>query len=121
MLGTAPAYLVVRNWGLQEGDSFTDNDVLRSATVCLIGQTPARQLFGNESPVGKEVLVQGVTLKVVGILRRKGANMMGQDQDDLIIAPWTTVKFRLYGSKLRFSENAALTPASSLNQVNTLN
>jgi ABC-type antimicrobial peptide transport system permease subunit len=120
VLGTAPAYLVVRNWGLQEGDAFTDKDVARSAAVCLMGQTPARHLFGDESPVGKEVLVRGVALKVVGLLRRKGANMMGRDQDDLVVAPWSTVKFRLYGSKLRFSENAAVNPASSLGQLNTL-
>jgi ABC-type antimicrobial peptide transport system permease subunit len=121
ILGTSPAYLVVRNWGLQEGEAFTEEDVLRSAAVCLIGQTPARHLFGEESPVHKEVLVHGVTLKVVGLLRRKGTNMMGRDQDDYMIAPWTTVKFRLYGSKLVFSENAAVTnPASSLGQVNTI-
>jgi ABC-type antimicrobial peptide transport system permease subunit len=122
VLGTAPAYLVVRNWGLQEGEAFTDKDVARSAAVCLMGQTPARHLFGGESPVGKEVLVRGMTLKVVGLLRRKGTNMMGRDQDDLVVAPWTTVKYRLYGSKLRFSENAAVNnPASSLGQLNTLN
>jgi ABC-type antimicrobial peptide transport system permease subunit len=122
ILGTTPDYLTVRNWGLQEGEPFTDNDVKKSAAVCLIGQTAARHLFGNESPVGKEVLVHGITLKIVGLLRHKGANMMGRDQDDFMIAPWTTVKFRLYGSKLRFAENAAVNnPASSLNQVNTLN
>src|SRR5262249_8898510 len=122
ILGTTPDYLLVRNWGLEAGEPFTEEDVLRSAAVCLIGQTPARQLFGNESPVGKEVLVHGVTLKIVGLLRHKGANMMGRDQDDFMIAPWTTVKFRLYGSKLRFSENAVMNnPTSSLGQVNTLN
>jgi len=122
ILGTTPIYLVIRNWDLQEGEPFTDDDVSKSAAVCLIGQTAAGHLFGNESPVGKEVLVHGITLKIVGLLRHKGANMMGRDQDDFMIAPWTTVKFRLYGSKLRFAENAAVNnPASSLNQVNTLN
>jgi ABC-type antimicrobial peptide transport system permease subunit len=122
ILGTTPTYLVVRNWGLQEGEPFTETDVAKSAAVCLIGQTPARQLFGIESPVGKEVIIHGITLKIVGLLRHKGANMMGRDQDDFMIAPWTTVKFRLYGAKLRFAENAAVNnPASSLGQVNTLN
>jgi ABC-type antimicrobial peptide transport system permease subunit len=122
ILGTAPAYLTIRNWGLQEGVPITDDDVLRGAAVCLMGQTVARHLFGNESPVGKEVLVHGVTLKVVGLLRRKGTNMMGRDQDDYMIAPWTTVKFRLYGAKQAFTDLAAQNnAASALNSVNTLN
>jgi ABC-type antimicrobial peptide transport system permease subunit len=85
------------------------------------GRTVAGALFGDQSPLGKEVRVNGVSLKVLGVLHRKGANMMGLDQDDLVIAPWTTVKFRINGSKLAFSDlNAAFNPASSLNQVNTI-
>ena len=92
-----------------------------STSVCLMGQTPARELFPDESPIGKEVRVQGVILKVVGVLERKGANMMGADQDDVVIAPWTTVKFRINGAKLAFSDlNAALNPVASASQVNTL-
>jgi ABC-type antimicrobial peptide transport system permease subunit len=122
ILGTAPAYLEVRAWtDLEEGEPFTDIDVRSSARVCLLGQTPARQLFGDQSPVGKEVRVRGVTLRVVGVLRRKGASMMGMDQDDLVVAPWTTVKFRINSSKLAFADLAASTAASSLNQINTLN
>jgi ABC-type antimicrobial peptide transport system permease subunit len=121
ILGTSPAYLAVRNWSdLAAGEPFTDSDVHRVANVCVLGQTPARELFGNESPVGKEVRVRGVPLRVLGVLRRKGANMMGLDQDDLIVAPWTTVKFRLNSSKLSLAEAPAATAASSLTQVNTL-
>jgi ABC-type antimicrobial peptide transport system permease subunit len=123
ILGTTPTYLVVRNWiDMEEGEAFTDLDVHRAAAVCLVGQTVAGALFRDQSPVGKEVRVRGVSLRVLGVLRRKGANLMGLDQDDLVIAPWTTVKFRLNGSKLAFSDlNAAFNPTSSLNQVNTLN
>jgi ABC-type antimicrobial peptide transport system permease subunit len=124
ILGTAPTYLLVRGWSaLEEGEPFTDADVHSAAGVCLMGQTPARELFGNVSPVGKEVHVRGVSLRVLGVLRRKGANMMGMDQDDLVIAPWTTVKFRLNSSKLALADSAAATAAtavSSLSQVNTL-
>jgi ABC-type antimicrobial peptide transport system permease subunit len=119
VLGTTPDYLVARNWDqMDEGSAFSDADVRTAATVCLLGQTPARHLFGDESPIGKTVRVATVPLRVVGVLRRKGANMMGFDQDDLLVVPWTTVKFRINGSKLAFSDfNAALNP---VNQVNTL-
>jgi ABC-type antimicrobial peptide transport system permease subunit len=123
IIGTTPAFLSVRGWtDLVEGEPFTDSDVQTAAAVCLMGQTAGRALFGDESPLGKEIRVHGVSLRVVGVLSRKGANMMGLDQDDLVLAPWTTVKFRINGSKLAFSElNAAFNPLSSLNQVNTLN
>jgi ABC-type antimicrobial peptide transport system permease subunit len=119
ILGTSPAYLEVRAWtDLAEGEPFTEGDVHRAGTVCLLGQTPARELFGDESPVGREVRVRGVPLLVLGVLRRKGANMMGLDQDDLILAPWTTVKYRLNSAKLSLAE---VPTTSSLGQVNTLN
>jgi ABC-type antimicrobial peptide transport system permease subunit len=122
ILGISPAYLTIRNWtDLVEGEAFTETDVSGAATVCLMGQTPARALFGDESPVGRDVRVNGVSLRVIGVLQRKGANMMGLDQDDVILAPWTTVKFRINGMKLAFNEvNAALSPSSPLNQINSL-
>jgi ABC-type antimicrobial peptide transport system permease subunit len=118
VLGTSPDYLKVRDWELEEGEPFTDLDVSRAAGVCLLGQTPLRELFDGESPIGKQVRVNGVPLTVIGVLRHKGANMMGLDQDDLILAPWTTVKLRINGSRLKVDERSAA--ASSLNQVNTL-
>jgi ABC-type antimicrobial peptide transport system permease subunit len=120
ILGTTPAFLEVRDWALEEGTAFTDADVRSAAPVCLMGQTPARELFGDESPVGKEVRVRGTPLKVIGVLSRKGANMMGLDQDDLVVAPWTTVKFRLNGSKLAFADLNAAVGATPANRVNSL-
>jgi ABC-type antimicrobial peptide transport system permease subunit len=123
IIGVSPEFLVIRDWAnLVEGENFTDTDVRNLTNVCVMGQTPARQLFGNESPVGKEVRVQGTLLRVIGLLEPKGANMMGMDQDDVVLAPWTTVKFRLNGAKLTFAEQtAALSPVATANQVNTLN
>jgi ABC-type antimicrobial peptide transport system permease subunit len=121
ILGTSPTFLAVRDWDLQEGEPFTDSDVFGAAAVCLLGQTPARALFGAESPLGKQVRVHGVSLRVMGLLGRKGANMMGLDQDDVVLAPWTTVKYRISGSKLAFSDlNATFSP-TSLSQINSLN
>lgn len=95
--GTTPDYLDVREWPVVEGGMFSEQDVRNSAKVCIIGQTLRRELFTGESPIGKEIRLQSVALRVVGVLDRKGASMFGQDQDDIVMAPWTTIKYRLSG------------------------
>src|SRR5262249_45436048 len=80
---------------MDEGECFTERDVSDAAMVCVLGQTLARELFNEQSPIGKEVYVNDVPLRVTGVLNRKGADIIGEDQDDLLVAPWTTVKFRI--------------------------
>ena len=118
--GTTPAFLEVRDWtDLAEGEAFTDRDVLNANKVCLVGQTLVRELFQGESPVGKEIRVKSVLFRVVGVLRAKGANMMGFDQDDILLAPWTTIKYRVTGSTLA-NTNQSASSATSGSSVNTL-
>jgi macrolide transport system ATP-binding/permease protein len=118
ILGTTPAYLNVRDWGIAEGELFSDQDVRHAAKVCLLAQTIAKELFQGEDPVGKEVRINNVPLKVLGILNLKGANMMGMDQDDVVLAPWTTIKYRVTGSSLA-SATQSSSSSSSTEQTNT--
>ncbi len=116
VLGSTPDYLAVRNWPVEEGEAFTADDVRSSAAVCVIGRTVAMKLFGTEPAVGKELRLRGMGLKIVGVLARKGANVMGQDQDDFLLAPLTTVKFRVFGQRQGNQPQGA---ASSTGLANT--
>jgi len=120
MYGTTSAFLEVREWtALAEGESFTERDVLNANRVCLLGQTPVRELFQGVSPIGKEIRVKSVSFRVIGVLSAKGANMMGMDQDDILLAPWTTIKYRVTGSALENTNQSAGSTGSTAS-VNTL-
>jgi macrolide transport system ATP-binding/permease protein len=121
LFGTTPDYLVVREWGLAAGQPLTQQDVRQANRVCLIGQTLAGELFQGEDPLGKDILVQNVPCRVLGILERKGVNMFGSDQDDILILPWTTLKFRVTGNSLtRVNQSSVDTSLSNSAKVNTL-
>lgn len=89
-------YLEISKYTIASGSNFTENDVKNSAKVCIIGKTVADNLFPDgENPLGKVIRFGKIPLKIIGILDSKGQNMMGGDQDDIIIAPYTTVQRRI--------------------------
>jgi putative ABC transport system permease protein len=96
--GTSPGYLEVRDWPLVSGRNFTDAEVEAASKVALIGTTVAENLFGSEDPVGKIVRIKRIPFTIVGLLESKGQSPQGQDQDDVILAPFTTVQKKVSGS-----------------------
>lgn len=98
-MGVSSDYPDIRQWTLSSGDFFTLNDVRTNAKVCVIGQTVAQNLFPDQDPVGLELRIRDVPFKIVGVMSAKGQNAMGMDQDDIILAPYTTVQNRLSGFK----------------------
>jgi len=118
--GTTPAFLDIRDWSIGDGEVFSDRDVLSGNKVCVLGQTLVRELFGGQSPVGKEIRIKNVSFRVVGTLNPKGANMVGMDQDDIILAPWTTIKYRVTGSSAQVANQSAAGSSSSVNTLSNL-
>ena len=119
VFGTTPSYLDVRDWPLEEGEIFTDRDVRNMSKVAVLGKTVVRELFGDESPIGKEMRVNNISLKVIGVLTAKGASTFGSDQDDVLIAPWTTIEFRVDGNSAQGGASASA-GASAGEQQNSL-
>jgi putative ABC transport system permease protein len=94
--GEAPEYMTIRLWTVQTGDCFTEEDIRKNAKVCLIGKTVADELFpGVQNPVGRTVRFKNIPFRVIGVLKSKGYNNWGMDQDNLMIAPYTTVMKRI--------------------------
>jgi putative ABC transport system permease protein len=96
--GNAPSYFEIREWPVVEGIPFSQRDVEADANVCVLGQTIVENLFvDGENPIGKMIRIQNIPFRVIGVLARKGQSPWGHDEDDTIIAPYTTVQKKLAG------------------------
>jgi putative ABC transport system permease protein len=115
MNGTEPQYFDIRTWPIAEGSSFTQDDVTTAANVAVIGETVRKNLFGPVDPIGETVRINNLPFKVVGLLQSKGTSAaMGQDQDDIIFVPITTLQKKITGQPwLRWIVVSATSQAAS--------
>ena len=98
IVGSTPGVLETRSHKIGYGEAFSDMDVLMASKVCILGATVARNLFGDDNPTGRILRIKNVPFRVVGVLKAKGPNPWGSDQDDLALTPVTTAQRRLFRS-----------------------
>ena len=98
IIGATPEYFEARDWGLVTGRLFEAGEMSGAGKVAIIGQTVARELFGDGDPLDQIIRVRGVPFTVIGLLERKGQSMMGQDQDDIVIIPLNTARNKIFGA-----------------------
>ena len=116
--GTTPNYFDIRTWPVQQGSAFSDEEVDIAANVCVLGTTVEKILFGDQNPIGQTVRVGNLPFRVDGVLESKGQNVTGQDQDDVIFAPYTTVQRKISGiTWLQFIAASAVSQEASVASV----
>ncbi|MBQ3217456.1 MAG: ABC transporter permease [Akkermansia sp.] len=98
IMGGNEHYLAIEGWKVARGRSFTRKQVDEASRVCLIGQTIAKELYADTEPIGQDIRIKDVVFTVIGVLEAKGADGMGNDQDDCIMLPWTSIRTRLMGA-----------------------
>jgi putative ABC transport system permease protein len=115
--GESPDYPQIRDWDIADGAMFTDADVRSLAKVAVVGKTVVDQLFINQDPVGQTLIIRNIPFKIVGVLASKGFNLFGQDQDDVVIIPYTSHMRRI--TKRTFVSSIMVQAASkdTINQV----
>ena len=101
MFGVGVDYLSVRAWDIEFGGFFTERDVGSAAKVCVIGRSIVKKLFQTTNPLGKNIRIRNIPFRVIGVLEEKGAGMTGEDQDNIVLLPYTTVQKRLSGSMFK--------------------
>ncbi len=101
MYGVGQDYLRVRDWELKHGGFFTPQQVTSAAKVCVIGRTLVARLFQTTNPLGKKIRIRNIPFEVIGVLSEKGANLVGEDQDDIVLVPYTTMQKRIAGGRFK--------------------
>ncbi|HTY88813.1 MAG TPA: ABC transporter permease [Candidatus Acidoferrum sp.] len=117
ILGESADYFDLRRWPFAEGAAFSDQDVRSAAKIAVIGKTVATQLFGNEDPLGKIIRIKNVPFIVGGVLIPKGLSLQGQDQDDIVVVPYTSAMKRVLGGTTLRTINVQAASAELLNPV----
>ncbi len=112
LVGVGADYLVVRNWQMKSGSFFSDGDINNANKVCVVGTTVMKKLYQTANPIGQTVRIKNIPFEIVGVLASKGANIVGDDQDDVVLMPFTTVRKRLQGSNFN-NVDVALASAKS--------
>jgi putative ABC transport system permease protein len=117
--GASPDYLLIRHWPVERGAAFSDQDVQNASDVAIIGHTVAQNLFAEKNPVGETIRVSSLPFRVIGELVAKGQSPYGQDQDDTMILPYTTVMKKLAGVSWLQSINASATSQTEMDAAQT--
>jgi putative ABC transport system permease protein len=122
--GVDPEYLDIRMWKLSSGEFFTDKDVRTLRKVAVLGKTVVENIFGDMDPIGQRIRIRNTPFRVIGVLEEKGQDARGQDQDDIIFAPSTTVMYRLKGDRYINMINASATSLETIekaqNEITTI-
>ncbi len=116
LFGVGLDYLTVRNWGLRHGGFFTERDIKSASKVCVIGNTIVGKLFQTTNPIGEKIRIGNIPFRVIGILETKGANLVGEDQDDVILLPYSTVQKRIRRSRFDYVD-VILASARSMDKM----
>jgi putative ABC transport system permease protein len=124
ILGESPDYPQIRNWNVDEGTMFSDQDVRALAKVAVVGKTVTDQLFPDVDPLGKTIRIRDIPFKIIGLLEAKGFNLFGQDQDDVVIIPYTShmrrITSRTYVNSILVQAASAAMIDRAQNQITDL-
>jgi putative ABC transport system permease protein len=117
VFGVSPEYFEIRNWPLESGEFYTEREEKSRRKVCLLGKTVANELFPGQNPVGEKIRIRNTPFTVIGVLKAKGQSGLGQDQDDVVLAPSTTVLYRLRGRDYLNMINASSISPDLINEA----